>query len=49
MAAGANARNAHVLLESIMAISSLLHEVRENRSSKKIHTILLIMESLLQT
>src|SRR5260370_27134954 len=36
MAARANARNAHVLFESIMAISSLLHEVRESRSSKKV-------------
>ncbi len=43
MAARANARNAHVLFESIMAISSLLHEVRESRSSKKVQTILLIM------
>src|SRR5260370_33161644 len=43
MAARANGRNAHVLFESIMAISSLLHEVRESRSSKKVQTILLIM------
>src|SRR5260370_257201 len=43
MAARANARNAHVLFESIMAISSVLHEVRESRSSKKVQTILLIM------